>query len=990
MKHLKYIFAALGIAALLSLAESATLSAQAPTGTNYSNCIFWNLAKADVILLPNKSAGYYWTGSKWEYTKAGNNSSSKLQYIVMDPDGVFDGNPEHLPHASKPVTKPSGGTVEIVNQSDPDVGIVLNNWKNRATAQGHPSTSHRIVLSCNQHYQVCIDNVWSTFQEYGQSRITGGMALFPQMDGATFDVYLKGDNRFGNIFYCSQWQDISEAFKDKDGNAYGYSHPGPDETDFTKAKVVFHSATSAGSKAGTLVVGNITPGRTDDHTYFDYPTTFNFYDAVIGGSDGVELQNSRGIKITGGTIYAGAEEKDVCSAIGGGGNGIGLVTITGGSVTAVTSSTGTAIGGGIGWTDYGGEADVTITGGEVYAYNHGIVRLYNGKNRFVPAAAIGGGSSFEKKCWNSSVNISGGTVYAQSVGGVAIGGGGSAMGDGSNSIISISGSADVKAKSVTQVIKGVTVPFGTSIGGGVGGEGGHGFGDGTGGSCTFSMTGGKLRAGSIGGGSSNSVVGGKIGYAKATISGANTDIQGQFIMAAGGSEPCSFTMSAGNLHDSSINDADYKIVKNDGGALWLEDPTGVVTITGGTIQNCKANNGGAVYTTGGTVSIKNATIQNCQALTGDGGAFAVMASGATVTLNTAQILKNTAKNNGGAFFLNPNAKVTITTGTIDDNKATQDGGAFYGSDGSTITLNSGSIERNSARNGGGVYLASGAKLTYTTSTSAKGYIKSNTASQMGGGVYLAEGTSSKKTQLEFVLNSTSLGFYDNFAEVGADDIYAYGEGKTRITIPDVTGMDLGGYSLAGATLQWWEDYKVGDNRYSVGTMQGDASNITRYRASRDAALPIWKVPKVETTPLSNFYEKYLCLTLGFEYGSLEIRRSGLKPKENAIYKVEFQGDASLNRPAQYVTVRGTKEDEKISIDGVLWNLSRIGYLPKGPYKVTEIPWAWYITDKTTSATVKTQNISTEAGRVYTFSNDHEDLGTGPLHDEESKPNDFKP
>ena len=64
----------------------------------------------------------------------------------------------------------------------------------------------------------------------------------------------------------------------------------------------------------------------------------------------------------------------------------GVVTINGGTVTAVAHTTGTAIGGGIGFSSAGGPGYVTITGGNIYAYNlenpHGI-----------PSAAIGGAGS---------------------------------------------------------------------------------------------------------------------------------------------------------------------------------------------------------------------------------------------------------------------------------------------------------------------------------------------------------------------------------------------------------------------------------------------------------------------------------------------------------------------------------------------------------------------------------------------------------------------
>ena len=89
-------------------------------------------------------------------------------------------------------------------------------------------------------------------------------------------------------------------------------------------------------------------------------------------------------------------------------------------------------------------------------------------------------------------------------------------------------------------------------------------------------------------------------------------------------------------------------------------------------------------------------------------------------------------------------------------------------------------------------------------------------------------------------------------------------------------------------------------------------------------------------------------------------------------------------------VYGTEEDEKTMIDNIAWNISRVGFLPIGTYKVTELPWSWYNTDKTASATVKQQDISSDTGRIFKFSNEHEDLGTGPLHDEESKVNDLIP
>ena len=80
----------------------------------------------------------------------------------------------------------------------------------------------------------------------------------------------------------------------------------------------------------------------------------------------------------------GTTKAENATAIGAGGNGYGQVTISGGRVTAVSTTAGTAIGGGMGHNANGGPGNVTITGGNIYAYNFA--------NRWgIASAAIGGG-----------------------------------------------------------------------------------------------------------------------------------------------------------------------------------------------------------------------------------------------------------------------------------------------------------------------------------------------------------------------------------------------------------------------------------------------------------------------------------------------------------------------------------------------------------------------------------------------------------------------
>lgn len=422
---------------------------------------------------------------------------------------------------------------------------------------------------------------------------------------------------------------------------------------------------------------------------------------------------------------------------------------------------------------------------------------------------------------------------------------------------------------------------------------------------------------------------------------------------------------------------------NDGGAIFVNNIKAVEMESGEFSCNEAIGNGGAMYVGTGTITLTSGSASENIAY--NGGAF--YADGGSVNIDGGYQISNNVANHDGAGLYANGGNVEIKGGIINENKALAgNGGAFFLSPDAKIILQDGSIEKNEATNGGAIYLSGGAYFEYITSaTGDLGYIRGNRASNLGGGIYLAEGTS-QKTEMKFNLNSPTLGFYDNIAEVGADDIYAYGEGTTTINIPNVQSMNLGGYSIPGATLEWWEDYKVNDSRYSEGTLQGDPSNIARFRASRDANLPIWKVPKVSTTPLSNFYEKYLCLTFNFEYGKIEIRRAGLKPNENAIYEVKF-GDGS-QREIQRVVVNGSDE-EGIDVGGKHWNVANVSFLPKGEYTVTEIPWTWYNDYKEASDLSKTQIISEGDGYIFNFDNTHHDMTETPLHDEEFKVNKLK-
>lgn len=568
-------------------------------------------------------------------------------------------------------------------------------------------------------------------------------------------------------------------------------------------------------------------------------TNYNHWNAGIGGTDSSSLMQN--FEIAGGKIQVVTTLGDNCTAIGAGGNGYCQMEISGGEVIAHCNGTGAAIGGGIGWNAAGGRANVLISGGNVYAKNHGnITEKIDGQTEMVGGVAIGSGSSFKAGGTEGAVTITGGTVEAYgtfgngigggnsstSAGGKAtinisggtviassIGGGNSRKGTGGEATVTIDGSADVTLTggigggdsysgdggAATITVNAGTMLCGGVIGGGNGGVvntiedtgdggtakvivnggtltaasigGGKGSTDGNGGAADIKITGGTIETGSIGGGSTENTTDGKLGYAKANISGG--DISGQFLMAAGGTEPCSFKMTGGLLHN--VNTADtskYQYTEQNGAAVYMDDPNGIVNISGGTIENCQAENGGAVYMTAGTFTMSGTgMIQNCTATVNGG---AVYLGGGTMNVNGGTIKNNSAAENGGAIYLS-GGEMFVTAGEISYNTAQNDGGAAY-INGGNFELTGGNIVYNTAveGNGGGVtvnngnYMMVGGSVDYNTTQ------KGN-----GGGIYVSsEGTN--EVNVDILSGSVS----NNSAQVSGGALAVVGkeDGTIDITV----------------------------------------------------------------------------------------------------------------------------------------------------------------------------------------------------------------
>lgn len=602
-------------------------------------------------------------------------------------------------------------------------------------------------------------------------------------------LVLKGVNQVRNITYynagdTSTPQTISSSLKFTDINGDG------------------------ASDGGALYVPYKMDTEEEINEFVTSKINYNHWNAGIGGTDGSSLVQN--LHIAGGKIQVVTSLGDNCTAIGAGGNGYCQMEISGGEVIAHCNGTGAAIGGGIGWQAAGGRASVLISGGKVYAKNHG--EIVNG-SEIVGGVAIGSGSSFLAAGSQGQVTITGGSVEAYgtfgnglgggnsstSTGGKAtitisggtvkatsIGGGNSKKGVGGEATVTISGTADVTLEKgigggtgggtgdggkATITVTGGEMDCAGVIGGGTGGATGSGgvaeinveggkltaesIGGGTGGSTSgnggaaaITVSGGVIETGSIGGGAAGNTIG-KIGYATANISGG--EIIGQFIMAAGGTDPCKFTMTGGTL--SNVNTADsskYTYSSENGAAVFMDDPNGVASISGGTIKDCAAENGGAIYMTAGKVEISGeAKIENCEATINGG---AVYLGGGELTVNGGSVLNNSALQDGGAIYLGGGV-LKVEGGSISKNAAQNGGGALV--NGGNIIVTGGEITGNRAEiNGGGIAVNNG------NLEIAGGTITANKAlTGNGGGAYVAaEGNTVKVDILSGTIsNNTAAG-----------------------------------------------------------------------------------------------------------------------------------------------------------------------------------------------------------------------------------------
>jgi len=652
-------------------------------GNTYSGAYYETVdGKTDKVELANQSFSaddifYVYQSTSNNYTSTGKIGG---KFVLPEYDEVTYGGKPWRDYITN-----NKSVEDVIHAWDNEAGAGKGNAAPNGTgSQGavrnakREATKHRIQINnTTEDVNLTIDNIYSSYQQASVGRTKGSIAFVPGND-TKLTITTIGDNRLGCIHY-SQTDKGSHLIFEGTGS-------------LTVADADYNTQSHNGKEyPGVEQMG--------DGTYFS-----NHWCAAIGNNDSND--KCYGIVINSGTIFAGTTKAENCTALGGGGNGYGEVTINGGTITAVATTTGTAIGGGIGYNSNGGEGKVVINGGNVYAYNFA--------NRWnIPSSAIGGAGTRKANGAKGTVQINAGYVYAYSALGTAIGGGSSQWKKGGDADITISGGT---------VIAKTGSDLSTGIGGGTGNSGGEISEncdnlDATrnGGNAKVIINGSAIvRTGSIGGGGTGNTDVDKIG--NATIEISDGDIQAQCILAAGSGATPTFTMTGGTIRNSNTADTEYLHVKPEGGAVYLED--GTCTIGGGIVENCTATKGGAIYITGQKT---------------DNGYTA------SFTMSGGIIKECTSITDGGAVYLK-GGDVTLTGGTVSDNLAQDgNGGAFYITEGN-FEMSNATITENSALhrtiegsgNGGGVYITSSTSNVGVDLLS--GSVTDNTSDRRGGGV----------------------------------------------------------------------------------------------------------------------------------------------------------------------------------------------------------------------------------------------------------------
>lgn len=241
-----------------------------------------------------------------------------------------------------------------------------------------------------------------------------------------------------------------------------------------------------------------------------------------------------------------------------------------------------------------------------------------------------------------------------------------------------------------------------------------------------------------------------------------------------------------------------------GAGIWSN---ATLTMSSGNIINCDSNEHGAgIYGTGAAIiNFNGGTITSCDSEIGSGGGIRLTSGTIKGTISNC-----TAKNGGAVFMDGTTPSVTVAGGTLSGCTATSQGGGVFVNKAGTLTMSSGSITGCTGTvRGGGLYLESTADFTMTG-----GSLTSNTSGAWGGAIFAAQdnivtltaGTISGNTSTHAdiygtnnAIQATQCGTTTQVAlgsefDMGANSIHFTGVTERTTPVLKITGTSLTNHS----------------------------------------------------------------------------------------------------------------------------------------------------------------------------------------------------
>ena len=448
----------------------------------------------------------------------------------------------------------------------------------------------------------------------------------------------------------------------------------------------------------------------------------------------------------------------------------------------------------------------------------------------------------------------------------------------------------------------------------------------------------------IGEGSTLTVDNGEITYNTAAQKGGGVFIDGTK------DNPCTFTMNNGKINNNTAT-------KFYGGGVNILCSN--FTMNGGEINGNKAGSyGGGIFfdnmgtDDGGsnpkTFIFQNGSISNNVSGSHGGGICIYGGNGGTdaqpqtVYLKKGTISGNTAADGGGIYMNGWNRCIlNMENTTVENNTAYVGAGMLFHY--SILKYNNGLIRYNKAisRADKSKPLTMAGTRHDDSSKKAEGdyeYLKNDQPNEningIAGGLFLGDHARS-------TFSGNTFGIYGNYAKYGGDDIVSIGTANngTVVTLPDVSKMSLNDFKVdvPQDALFWAQDYIENDTGYGNKPSNATAtSTVERYRT-----LLAKRTENIASIPSGvDYREQYVSVALGYKYVYVDIKKSGLKNGESAIFNIYSTKDVTASStPYMQIVLTGNAAGSEVS--------RKIALTP-GDWTVMETGWSWTYTGKSAS------------------------------------------